>query len=126
MFAILLCCCQRKFIYDALMALDEISKVHQTNTSFTYIAIEQHIFALPPLPSDYKEEGSAKMIFTLSTLIVVILDVFNFNGYGILHMEKVQVQIIHDENLFSIIPFQKGYRANVPSYIFVEIVNICN
>ena len=57
----------------------QIQFIYKTNGVHIFTKSEQHIFSLPSLLSDSKEEGSANADLTMSSLIVV-----NFTVLGVL------------------------------------------
>ena len=55
--AILLFCCHGKFIYAAIMVMEEIPYMHRTYAAHVHNTPEYQIFIFPPLFQDPKEMG---------------------------------------------------------------------
>ena len=94
MFAILLFCCHRKFIYEALMTMEEIPYVYK----------EMHLYL-------HYTTASVKAFLSISTSIVVI-----FMGLGIFIWKKFKSSLMIV--CFPLYPVTKGLSGNVCSDIF--------
>ena len=91
-------CCYKKFIYTAIIVMDEILYVHKKFVLFSPCQSNRYL-SYPPC-SRLSRRRTMYILLTVSTLISVIYTLFVF--CFALYMEKIKTQIA-DESLISFI-----------------------